>query len=66
MTGTILAGIDLDAGTKVDIDYRARQVKGKEKAVWWERALKVWPAYAGYQKRTTREIPVFVLEEVDR
>ena len=46
-------------------DYRARQVKGKEKAVRWERALKVWPAYAGYQKRTTREIPVFVLEPIE-
>jgi F420H(2)-dependent quinone reductase len=46
-------------------EYRARQVAGKEKAVWWERALKVWPAYAGYQKRTTREIPVFVLEPVE-
>jgi uncharacterized protein DUF4230 len=26
VTGTILAGIDLDAGTQVDIDHRARQV----------------------------------------
>jgi F420H(2)-dependent quinone reductase len=43
-------------------DYTAREVKGDEKAVWWERAVEVWPHYAGYQKRTTREIPVFVLE----
>ena len=43
-------------------DYRAREVTGKEKAIWWERAVEVWPDYAGYQKRTTREIPVFVLE----
>jgi Protein of unknown function (DUF4230) len=27
VTGTILAGIDLDAGTQVDIDHRARQVR---------------------------------------
>ena len=46
-------------------DYTARQVTGKEKAAWWERALEVWPAYAGYQKRTTREIPVFVLEPME-
>jgi hypothetical protein len=26
VTGTIMAGIDLDAGTQVDIDHRARQV----------------------------------------
>jgi F420H(2)-dependent quinone reductase len=46
-------------------DYVARQVTGKEKAVWWERALRVWPDYGGYQKRTAREIPVFVLEPVE-
>jgi deazaflavin-dependent oxidoreductase (nitroreductase family) len=46
-------------------DYRARQATGKDKAVWWERAVKVWPDYAGYQKRTQREIPVFVLEPID-
>ncbi len=46
-------------------DYRARQVCGKERTLWWERALKVWPDYAGYQKRTSREIPVFVLEPIE-
>lgn len=46
-------------------DYRARQVLGKEKTVWWERAVKVWPDYAGYQKKTSREIPVFVLEPIE-
>ena len=43
-------------------DYRAREVTGDEKATWWERALEVWPAYADYQKKTRRQIPVFVLE----
>ena len=43
-------------------DYRAHEATGAEKAEWWERALKVWPDYAGYQKRTERKIPVFVLE----
>jgi deazaflavin-dependent oxidoreductase (nitroreductase family) len=46
-------------------DFQARQVTGKEKAIWWERALNVWPDYAGYQKRTSREIPVFVLEPIE-
>jgi deazaflavin-dependent oxidoreductase (nitroreductase family) len=46
-------------------DFQARQITGKEKAIWWERALKVWPDYAGYQKRTSREIPVFVLEPIE-
>ena len=43
-------------------DYLAHEATGAEKAEWWERALKVWPDYAGYQKRTERQIPVFVLE----
>ena len=39
-----------------------REVTGEEKAIWWERAVAAYPDYADYQKRTTREIPVFVLE----
>jgi deazaflavin-dependent oxidoreductase (nitroreductase family) len=46
-------------------DYVAREVHGDEKALWWERAVQTWPAYAKYQKKTTREIPVFVLERSD-
>ena len=42
-------------------DYDAREVFGDEKAVWWERAVEAWPDYANYQKKTDREIPVFVL-----
>jgi deazaflavin-dependent oxidoreductase (nitroreductase family) len=46
-------------------DYVAREVSGEEKALWWKRAVEAWPDYAGYQLRTDREIPVFVLERVD-
>ncbi|SEL76526.1 nitroreductase family deazaflavin-dependent oxidoreductase [Rhodococcus maanshanensis] len=42
-------------------DMIAREVTGDEKAVWWERAIAVWPDYAEYQKKTDRQIPVFVL-----
>src|ERR671917_284074 len=42
-------------------DYLAREVTGEEKAVWWDRAVAAYPDYADYQKKTTREIPVFVL-----
>jgi deazaflavin-dependent oxidoreductase (nitroreductase family) len=45
-------------------DYLAREVMGDERAAWWERALEVWPSYASYQTRTTRRIPVLVLEPV--
>lgn len=42
-------------------DYVAREVTGDEKAVWWERAVAAYPDYADYQKKTSRQIPVFVL-----
>jgi deazaflavin-dependent oxidoreductase (nitroreductase family) len=40
----------------------AREVSGTERAQWWDRAVAAYPPYAEYQKKTTREIPVFVLE----
>ncbi|MET0933033.1 MAG: nitroreductase family deazaflavin-dependent oxidoreductase [Mycetocola sp.] len=46
-------------------DYTAREVTGDEKAVWWQRAVEAFPPYAGYQKKTKREIPVFVLTRRD-
>jgi deazaflavin-dependent oxidoreductase (nitroreductase family) len=42
-------------------DYLAREVTAEERDLWWERAVAVWPDYAAYQTRTTRQIPVFVL-----
>jgi deazaflavin-dependent oxidoreductase (nitroreductase family) len=45
-------------------DMLAREVTGDEKAVWWARAIAAFPDYAEYQKKTDREIPVFVLEPV--
>ena len=43
-------------------DLTAREVTGAEKALWWERAVAAYPPYADYQVKTSREIPVFVLE----
>jgi deazaflavin-dependent oxidoreductase (nitroreductase family) len=45
-------------------DMTARELSGDERAQWWERAVAVFPNYAEYQQKTTREIPVFVLEPV--
>ncbi len=56
--------VDLQDGAEVR-DYRAREVTGQEKAQWWERAVAAYPDYAEYQKKTTREIPVFVLEPLE-
>ncbi|GAA3434817.1 nitroreductase family deazaflavin-dependent oxidoreductase [Kutzneria kofuensis] len=46
-------------------DYRAREVTGEERELWWRRATEVWPAYDEYTTRTDRQIPVFVLEPVN-
>ncbi|MEU5312140.1 nitroreductase family deazaflavin-dependent oxidoreductase [Streptomyces sp. NPDC021562] len=53
--------VELQDGT-VKQDMTAREVTGAEKAEWWERAVAAYPPYADYQKKTDREIPVFVLE----
>jgi len=45
-------------------DYEAREVFGEERALWWERAVATWPDYDDYQKKTDRQIPVFVLTPV--
>jgi deazaflavin-dependent oxidoreductase (nitroreductase family) len=45
-------------------DMVAREIAGAEKAEWWARAVAAFPDYAGYQEKTEREIPVFVLEPV--
>jgi F420H(2)-dependent quinone reductase len=41
-------------------DANVRQLSGKERSDWWERAVAAFPPYAEYQARTDREIPVFV------
>ena len=48
-----------DGPTKQDMV--AREITGDEKARWWETAVAAFPPYEGYQKKTDREIPVFVL-----
>ncbi|MFI1920872.1 MULTISPECIES: nitroreductase family deazaflavin-dependent oxidoreductase [unclassified Streptomyces] len=60
---------NLKADTQVELqdgplkqDMTAREVTGTEKAEWWERAVAAFPPYADYQKKTDREIPVFVVE----
>ncbi|WP_313673092.1 nitroreductase family deazaflavin-dependent oxidoreductase [Mycolicibacterium sp.] len=55
--------VELQDGTS-SADYEAREVFGEEKATWWQRAVEVWPDYADYQRKTDREIPVFVLTPI--
>lgn len=55
--------VELQDGPKKQ-DMLARELTGAEKAEWWERAVAAFPDYAGYQAKTERQIPVFVLEPV--
>lgn len=37
-----------------------REVTGDERALWWDRAVAVFPNYAEYQEKTSRTIPVLI------
>ena len=42
--------------------YRVRELSGDERADWWEHAVATWSTYAEYERKTDREIPLFLLE----
>jgi deazaflavin-dependent oxidoreductase (nitroreductase family) len=56
--------VDLQDGTRRQ-EMIAREITGAERDEWWERAVAAYPPYAEYQDRTTRMIPVFVLEPAE-
>jgi deazaflavin-dependent oxidoreductase (nitroreductase family) len=43
---------------------RARSATGDERTRLWQVMAKIWPAYDEYQAKTSRQIPVVVLERV--
>lgn len=45
-------------------DCVAEQVFDDERALWWDRAVEVFPTYAEYAEKTERTIPVFVTRRV--
>lgn len=45
-----------------EFEARARTATGEERERLWPAMVDIWPAYATYQQRTDREIPVVVLE----
>ncbi len=55
--------VDLQDGAEKHT-YRARVLEGDERADWWQHCVETWATYAEYQKKTDREIPVFLLEQV--
>jgi deazaflavin-dependent oxidoreductase (nitroreductase family) len=55
------AYVELRDGAEVSDRY-AREISGEEREIWWTRCVAAFPNYAEYQTRTTRLIPVFLLE----
>ena len=59
--------LQADPEVKVQIkgevfDAHARTATAEEKPQLWREMTEVWPAYDEYQQKTSREIPVVVLE----
>jgi proline iminopeptidase len=55
--------VEVQVGTE-KFRARARTATGAERARLWQKALEFWPPYADYQQKTTREIPVVVLDPI--
>ncbi|PPL19737.1 nitroreductase/quinone reductase family protein [Microterricola pindariensis] len=54
-------GVELTVRGEV-LPMRARTATAAEKAELWPRIIAVNPGYAGYQRKTTRDIPVVICE----
>ena len=55
-------GVELQDGPDKQA-MTARELTGEERELWWERAVAAYPPYAEYQQKTSRIIPLFVLEK---
>ena len=53
--------VTVQDGDKV-VTGTAREIDGAEREQWWKLAVEAYPPYAEYQTKTTRLIPVFVVE----
>ena len=57
-------GVRLQDGGQVR-ELTAREARGEERVLWWSRAVERFPAYAEYQSKTERQLPVLLLEPLD-
>ncbi|TCC55247.1 nitroreductase family deazaflavin-dependent oxidoreductase [Kribbella pittospori] len=48
----------------VTSEYVAREIEGAEYDEWWKRSVDAYPPYAEYQTKTSRKIPLFLLDPV--
>jgi deazaflavin-dependent oxidoreductase (nitroreductase family) len=63
--------VNLKANPEVEVQVladrfraRARDATAEEKPEMWREMVSHWPAYDAYQEKTSREIPVVVLERI--
>jgi len=63
--------LNLSANSEVEAEigstrrrYRTRTLSSEERARIWPRIIAANPLYAGYERRTSREIPVVELSEI--
>jgi deazaflavin-dependent oxidoreductase (nitroreductase family) len=54
-------GVTAQDGEKI-VELVARELEGTEREHWWDLAVQAYPPYAEYQTKTTRLIPVFIVE----
>jgi proline iminopeptidase len=55
--------VEVQVGTR-HFKAKARTVTGAAREGLWQKALKFWPPYADYAKKTEREIPVVLLDPI--
>lgn len=61
----LLAHPEVEVQVKADrFRARARTATPEEHARLWPRMVAIWPDYARYQERTSRQIPLVVLERM--
>ena len=48
-------------GKKVK-DFSARELRGDERAAYWQKAIRFYPPYISYEQRSNRSLPIFLLE----
>ena len=61
--GNLVAQPDVELTVDgVTAPYRARTATPDEKAVLWPQVVEAYKGYAGYQKKTDRDIPVVICE----
>jgi deazaflavin-dependent oxidoreductase (nitroreductase family) len=56
--------VSAEVGTET-LPFRARVTEGEERDRLWSRQKELMPGFADYEAKTTREIPVVVLEPVE-